>query len=274
MDNLYATAREAALAAYYAPNPEDKMAFTRYAAALWLALPADTDYGPMAHGGVTEPGRPVAPCLVPPNKVPKRNPNTEQGRAIHIHALTHIEFVATNLAWDAVLRFGGLPHGYYQDWVQVALEEADHYARLQARLGQFGYGYGDFAAHNGLWEMAQRTAEDPLQRMMLVPRYLEARALEAVPIMRRKFLEAGDPQTAQLLAEIGEEEVGHVAAGSRWFAQLCSQRGLDRQRAFLDLLEGKGRFKPGSKGAIDRTLRSRAGFTPWELDQLEGAPST
>ncbi|MEG3639003.1 ferritin-like domain-containing protein [Magnetococcus sp. PR-3] len=262
-------AREVALSAYYETDPETKMALTRQAAQLWLALDHETDYGVVGHGGVQAPGRPLKPELVSPKQVPKRNPVSAQGRAVHIHALAHIEFVATNLAWDAVLRFSGLPHAYYRDWAQVALEEAKHYEMLRDRLRQYGYDYGDFHAHNGLWQMAEKTAEDPLHRMMLVPRYLEARALEAVPIMRRKFLEGGDQQTADILTEIGEEEIGHVAAGSRWFAALCKTRGMDRQQAFLDLLTSNGRFKYGSKGAVNREVRLQAGFTPWELDQLD-----
>jgi uncharacterized ferritin-like protein (DUF455 family) len=124
---------------------------------------------------IEEPGRPLRPELVPPLDVPRRKMTTPKGRAALIHALAHIEFNAINLALDAVYRFRGLPSAYYGDWLKVAAEEAQHFQLLRDHLGSLGHDYGDFAAHNGLWEMAMKTAHDPLVRMALVPRVLEAR---------------------------------------------------------------------------------------------------
>ena len=40
--------------------------------------------------------------------------------------------------------------------------------------------FGAFQAHNGLWEMAEKTNADLLARIALVPRTLEARGLDPV----------------------------------------------------------------------------------------------
>nr|CRH04868.1 Conserved protein of unknown function [Candidatus Magnetococcus massalia] len=254
-------------------DPMQKVVLTRQAVTAWQEWLAQLDPAEPLPGVLAPPpapGAPDKPELVSPHRVAKRKLGAEQGRAIHLHALTHIEFVATNLAWDAVLRFADLPAAYYADWVQVALEEARHFELLAERLGSLGHQYGDFTAHAGLWQMAEKTAEDPLLRMMLVPRYLEARALEAVPIMQQKFRAVGDAETAELLGLIGEEEVGHVAAGSRWFGAICTQRGVDRQRCFADLLQQH--LPRGVKGPLNRGVRQQAGFTDWELDLLEQGP--
>ena len=95
-----------------------------------------------------------------------------------VHAIAHIEFNAIDLAWDAVYRFRGMPQQFYADWVGVAADEARHFKMLRERLQQLGHDYGDFDAHNGLWEMAEKTAHDGLARMALVPRVLEARGLD------------------------------------------------------------------------------------------------
>lgn len=126
-------------------------------------------------------GRPERPELVDARRLPRRTLASEEGRAALIHAVAHIEFNAINLALDAVYRFRGLPADYYGDWLRVADEEARHFALLQERLHDFGHEYGDFPAHNGLWDMAVRTAHDPLHRMALVPRVLEARGWMSAP---------------------------------------------------------------------------------------------
>ena len=128
------------------------------------------------------PGRPARPPLVEPRQLERRSMRSPEGRAVLLHALAHIEFNAINLALDAVWRFAGLPAPFYADWLKVAAEEAYHFTLLSERLAAFGHAYGDFPAHNGLWEMCERTKGDVLARMALVPRTLEARG----PTHRRR----------------------------------------------------------------------------------------
>src|SRR5688500_11454935 len=48
------------------------------------------------------PGRPDRPRLVSPRELPQRKLSSVAGRAALVHAVTHFEFNAINLAWDAV----------------------------------------------------------------------------------------------------------------------------------------------------------------------------
>ena len=50
---------------------------------------------------------------------------------------------------------------------------------MREHLRALGHDYGDFDAHDGLWAMTEKTAGDPIARMALVPRTLEARGLDA-----------------------------------------------------------------------------------------------
>ncbi|MBL8482872.1 MAG: ferritin-like domain-containing protein, partial [Rhodocyclaceae bacterium] len=134
-----------------------------------------------------EPGRPARPGLVPPAAVPRRNPHTREGHAALIHAICHIEFNAINLALDCCCRYAMMPPEFQAGWLQVAWEESTHYRLLAARLAKLGFNYGDFVAHDGLWQMALKTASDPLARMALVPRVLEARGLDATPPIMAKL---------------------------------------------------------------------------------------
>ncbi len=213
------------------------------------------------------PGRPERPMLVDPADVPLRKLGHPEGRAALIHAVAHIEFNAINLAWDAVYRFRGLPRAYYTDWARVAAEEAHHFELLRAHLRDLGYDYGSFPAHNGLWEMAEKTAADPLVRMALVPRVLEARGLDVTPGMIKRLEQAGDARAAAILEVIFREEIGHVAIGSRWFGYLCDQRGLERDATFerlvCEFVESRGARK------IDRAARAEAGFSEREMQFIE-----
>lgn len=217
------------------------------------------------------PGRPARQALVPFNALPRRSIASSQGRAVLIHALAHIEFNAINLALDVVWRFAGLPEAFYRQWITVAREEALHFELLRAHLLTLGHDYGDFPAHNGLWEMAEKTRHDPLARLALVPRTLEARGLDASPPMRARLLAAGDSAAADILDTILRDEIGHVAVGNHWYRHLCSERGLDPVATYAALAREHG--APRLRGPFNLPARRAAGFDETELAWLQnGAP--
>ena len=216
---------------------------------------------------IIEPGRPTRPALVHPRQLKRRRLDTEQGRCVLIHALAHIEFNAINLALDAVQRFPNLPDDYYGDWLQVAADEAYHFTLLRNRLRELNHDYGDFPAHDGLWDMARRTAHDPLVRMALVPRVLEARGLDVTPGMIEKLKQVGDTATGAILEIILRDEIKHVAIGSRWFNYLCKQRNLCPETTFSELI--KEHFNGELRGPFNYEARSQAGFSPQELNNLQ-----
>ncbi|MDW8312038.1 MAG: ferritin-like domain-containing protein [Burkholderiales bacterium] len=243
-------------------RPEAKVAAVRMLDHRWIE-PSVKLEAPEA------PGRPDRPKLVPPAEVPRRDPRTREGRAALLHAIAHIEWNAINLALDAIVRFAGLPEAFYRDWLQVAKEEAKHFTLLAEHLASLGYAYGDFPAHNGLWEMAEKTRADVLARMALVPRTLEARGLDASPAIRDKLAQAGDARGAAILDVILRDEIGHVAIGNRWFRHLCAERGLDPMAAYAALAQAHR--APRLRGPFNLEARRAAGFTREELEALSAA---
>ena len=213
------------------------------------------------------PGRPAKPEMVSALNVERRKLSTPEGRAALIHSLAHIEFNAINLALDAVYRFRGLPDAYYGDWLQVAAEEAEHFALLRAHLRTLGFDYGDFTAHNGLWDMAVQTDHDPMVRMALVPRVLEARGLDALPAIMHKLTSCGARDAVRILEIILRDEVGHVAIGNRWYAYFCTQRGLEPIATFRNLLREYN--APRLRGPLHTAARLAAGFSEAEMQMLE-----
>jgi len=180
-----------------------------------------------------------------------------------VHALAHIEFNAVNLALDAIWRFPAMPDGYYTDWLRVAAEEALHFTMLARHLETLGHTYGDFSGHDSLWEMVAKTSGDVLARMALVPRTMEARGLDAIPPLRAKLAQAGDPDAARILDVLLRDEVGHVEIGNRWYFWLCARRGLEPVATY-DALTVQYKA-PVMKGPFNVEGRRAAGFTEAEL---------
>jgi uncharacterized ferritin-like protein (DUF455 family) len=209
------------------------------------------------------PGIPNQPELIRATETPRRSMNTTEGLAITIHALAHIEFNAINLALDAMVRFAGLSEDYYWDWWRVAAEEAYHFSLIQHRLNQLGAQYGDYPAHSGLWDMAERTKYSFADRMAMVPRTLEARGLDACPVMQEKFRQAGETHTAQILDIILRDEITHVALGHRWFIHACAQHQHEPIREYRRIAEQHR--APRMRPPFNIPARRAAGFFEEEL---------
>ncbi|WP_426196430.1 ferritin-like domain-containing protein [Massilia sp. DWR3-1-1] len=265
--------RAGALRCLLETDPPAKMAAIGALAAALAAGAVTVDAGASiamqgAHADAI-PGRPARPQLVAPRLVGRRSMVTVEGRAMLVHALAHIEFNAVNLALDAVARFGAMPEAYYRDWLGVAAEEAGHYAMLVAHLQVLGHAYGDFPAHDSLWEMVAKTNDDVMARMALVPRTLEARGLDAIPPLRAKLAQGGDLAAAAILDIILRDEVGHVEIGNHWYGALCEARGLDRAATYAVLTV---RYDaPVLRGPFNLEARRRAGFGEAELAALQAA---
>ncbi|MEJ6762522.1 MAG: ferritin-like domain-containing protein [Comamonadaceae bacterium] len=279
------TPRESALALLIEPNPEAKVAGL---ATLWTQAQAfdwpEASRSAVlqrthAHEAAQVPGRPERPNLVAPGQVPTRSPFTIAGRAALIHAICHIEFNAINLALDAVWRYPDMPTAFYMDWLGVAYEESTHFALLAAHLRDLPnpegptWHYGDFTAHDGLWAMCEKTADDITARMALVPRTLEARGLDATPLIQAKLarIDAPDARAAiDILDIILRDEIGHVAIGNKWYHTLCDTHALDPIAHYRLLVDRHD--APQLKPPFNEAARKKAGFTDAELAYLLDLP--
>ena len=261
---------EAAAAILAAAEPAEKVAFSRALATRWRA-------GGMTVGHAMpppRPARPARPTLCPPRDMPRRrNFGSIAGRIALIHALAHIELNAIDLAWDIIARFrhDGLPRAFYDDWVGVAAEEAEHFTLLVDRLGGLGAAYGELPAHDGLWEAAAATAHDRLARLAIIPLVLEARGLDVTPEMIARLERTGDAASAAILSRIYQDEIGHVAVGMRWFDQLCRGRGLDPETVFQERV--RRYFSGALKPPFNREARDAAGLPPRWYEMLSATRS-
>jgi len=249
------TLTELAVGVLSTADPDAKVRLTEDAAAAWKA--GTLDVGNTAPPD--RPARPLKPELLAPRDMPRRSTGPK-GRVALVHALAHIELNAVDLAWDIIARFGAdMPRAFHDDWVNVAQEEAEHYAALATRLIELDTAYGDMPAHDGLWGAATRTADDLAARLALIPMTLEARGLDTTPQTTVKLRAAGDEETAALLDTIYVDEIKHLAVGVRWFEFVCAKTGTNPYAAYEDLIDA--RFPGGLKPPFNMPARISAGMS-------------
>jgi uncharacterized ferritin-like protein (DUF455 family) len=256
-----ATLRSAALVPWGQTDPVLKAQATL---ALDLSMPVGAEDD--LHTPLSGPGRAAKPQLVPHTQLKGKSMATPEGRAMLVHSIAHIELNAIDLALDVVWRFAGMPEDFYTDWVRIAQEEAKHFLLLREHLVSMGFDYGDFPAHNTLWDMAERTQGDLLARIGIVPRTMEARGLDASPGVKNKLVSVGDHRAGEILDIILTDEIGHVAAGNRWYRHLCDQRGLDPVSTYAQLVAHYD--APKLRPPFNMAARQSAGFSAEELQLL------
>ena len=226
---------------------------------------------PIAMGSATpplHPARPEYPQLLSPRDVPKRKPGSVEGRIALLHAVAHIELNAVDLHWDIIARFSDIPMplGFFDDWVKAASEESNHFKLISSCLEQMDSYYGALPAHAGMWRAAEDTKSDLLGRLAVVPMVLEARGLDVTPNMIEIFRKAKATDVVAALEIIYQEEVSHVAYGSKWFNFLCGRKNLDPKEVFHSLV--RTYFKGTLKPPFNEEKRADAGLPPdfyWPL---------
>lgn len=249
---------EAVRAVLEAPEPLEKVKRARHVSRAWRRGDLDHRFDvAMPH----VPARPSRPELLPPGRMPKRGKGgSERGRIALLHALAHIEFVAIDLAFDIVGRFGAaFPRAFVDDWISVGADEAMHFALLDRRLRALGSFYGAMPAHDGLWQAASATAQDALARLAVVPMALEARGLDVTPATVERFRAAGDEASARILNRIFTDEIRHVRYGTIWFEAACAERGLAPALHWQTLIGEH--FRGVVKGPFNDSARDSAGLT-------------
>ena len=239
-------------------DPQEKVMAARDLARRWrlgrLAFTFDT---PMP----VRPAWPSEPALLPPAQMPRRGRGgSDRTRIAMWHSLAHIEFVAIDLALDMAGRFGAeMGEQFVSDFLSVAADEAMHFALLDRKLRRMGSHYGALPAHAGLWETAERTAHDVAARLAIVPMVLEARGLDVTPAMIARVRSQGDENGARILERILDDEIRHVAFGTKHFVAICCDERISPQKRWNSLL--KTYFRGGLKGPFNDSARLAAGLS-------------
>ena len=209
--------------------------------------------------------------IIPPQDVPKRrNLTTKDGQIILLHAIIHIEYSAIDLALDAAYRFSNMPKEYYDDWLEVADDEIRHFNILNDLIEELGGKYGDLEVHNSLFEASQKT-QTLLERMAVVPRYLEANGLDATPMILGKLKKLPKNEMIDKIIKalniILDEEIDHVKKGDNWFHYACKKENISTDIYFeiINKYYPQGFLRPKN---LNIEARKVAGFSCSELNHM------
>ncbi len=207
--------------------------------------------------------------VVKPPDVPKRkNVAKSEGQILLLHAVAHIEYGAIDLALDHLYRFQNMPKKYVEDWLVVADDEIRHFLMIETLLNELGANYGDIPVHNALFEALQWTQDSLLERMAVVPRYLEANGLDATPYILEKLKRIPKSEMIDKIISaleiILQEEVSHVLYGDRWFEYACEKEGMKKEIYFEIIEKHFPKTFPRHKG-LNIQARQEAGFSCSEL---------
>lgn len=252
------TVARAISAALLTPEPRAKCFATRDLARAWRR-------GALAFGFDVampdQPAWPAEPQLLAPGQMPKRRKaGSERGRIALWHSLAHIEFVAIDLALDMAGRFGeSMGEEFVSDFLDVAADEAMHFALLARKLEGMGSRYGALPAHAGLWEAAHATRHDVAARLAVVPMVLEARGLDVTPATLERVAAAGDRHGAKILSRILDDEIRHVGFGTKHFLRCSTQAGMEPESHWQSLV--KRHFNGAIKPPFNDSARLAAGLS-------------
>ena len=193
-----------------------------------------------------------------------------RGQILLLHSVAHIEYSAIDLALDAAYRFRDVSDEFIDDWLKVASDEVRHFVMINELLHEMGSFYGEHIIHDALFEASKQT-QTLLDRMAVVPRYLEANGLDATPLILQKLEPLRkDPMVLKIidaLQIILDEEVDHVRRGDRWFHFACERERVSPD-VFFEIIE---RHYPQSfprKTAVNCDARKSAGFQCHELEKI------
>jgi uncharacterized ferritin-like protein (DUF455 family) len=205
-----------------------------------------------------------------PSTVQKRRRlDTDEGKAVFLHAIAHIEYSAIDLGLDACYSFQGLPKEFYFDWLGVAAEECKHFLMLEKLLNKVGGKYGDYPVHSSLFE-ACRKSETLLKRMAAVPRYLEAGGLDTNKKMAEKVARVKDETAKEILdalAIILRDEIDHVSKGTKWFYYACEKEGVSSD-TYFDIVESVLPNSVRQRDSVNIEDRLKAGFKCEEIKKI------
>jgi len=192
-----------------------------------------------------------------------------------LHVFIHHEVQAAELCGWAILAFPETPLEFREGLFAVMMDEVRHAAAYSARVEALGCRYGHHAVRDWFWERTL-SCETALQYVALMGLGFEGGNLEHARRFDLLLRDAGDPESAELVARVGREEVAHVHFAARWFSEwsgAAPEGGPDFERWAAEL---PAPLTPAVlRGSpLDRVRRGKAGLSEAFLDRLEASGST
>lgn len=213
------------------------------------------------------PGRDLL-VLAKGRKANKKGFSSKEGQARLLHDLANIELQAMELAYRSFIEFSEAPKEFREQMADLALAESKHLELCLNQLENLGFSWGDWPVYLSLWSAVSKE-DSLLDRLLIVHRYLEASGLDAGVSLLKKLAQSQAPDLEKVVKLITEEEVDHVAFGSRWYQQFCREQNLDSDHDFKSRMQKLLPQLPKRFEIIDFEIRKRAGFTDLEIQTVQ-----
>jgi uncharacterized ferritin-like protein (DUF455 family) len=194
----------------------------------------------------------------------KKGLSSREGQARLLHDLANIELQAMELAYRSFVEYPEAPQEFREQMAELALSESKHLELCLDQLELLGFKWGDWPVYLSLWNSVS-IDDSLLDRLLIVHRYLEASGLDAGVSLLKKLAQAHAPHIERVVRKITDEEIDHVAFGSRWYQQFCHEQNIDPNQDFKTRMKSLMVKLPKRFEVIDPDIRKKAGFTDLEI---------
>lgn len=231
----------------------------------------DREPGPMLE--VAAPGRP--PELALEARVGRERvalPGRERlrdrrSRGLLLHSFANHELLALELMALALLRFVDAPLPFRRGLAQTLREEQRHLGLYLQRMQDLGVEFGEVPVNDFFWRCVA-DAPTPLDFVLRMALVFEQANLDFALQYQELFASVGDGETAAVLSQVHDDEIGHVRLGLHWFRAWKPPEKSDWDFFAETLTEPLGPSR--AKGPrFDRQVRLNLGLEPEFVEKLE-----
>ena len=142
-------------------------------------------------------------------------------RAVCLHRFAGHELLAVEIMAQALLAFPEAPKNFRKGVAHTLREEQGHVRLYIAHLKRLGVRFGDLPLYRHFWTHVPHLTS-PIRYISAMSLTFEMANLDFTPLYRQSFQQAGDEESAQLMQQILEDEIGHVSFGWNWLKRLKS----------------------------------------------------
>jgi uncharacterized ferritin-like protein (DUF455 family) len=147
---------------------------------------------------------------------------SEISRRERLHRHMNIEVGAMEIAAQSLVDFPDAPWDVRLSLARQVADESRHTRMLLQRLYELGGYKGEFPVANFEWGVTLMLDNLP-GRLAVQNRTFEAGLIDILGTLRKRWRDAGDARTAELLESILADEITHVRFANRWIKRLSQE---------------------------------------------------
>lgn len=150
------------------------------------------------------------------HKLPKKEElHDPDKRAICLHRFCGHELLAVEIMAYALLAFPNAPKHFRRGVAATLKEEQEHVRMYLAQLNRLGVEFGDAPLYKHFWSYTPYL-KTPEQYLCVMSLSFEMANLDYAPCYGEAFAEHGDREASDLMGQILQDEIAHVAFGWNW----------------------------------------------------------